>query len=330
MSSPSSRIRPLGRLDQPVDHPQHRGLAAAGRADQHHQLARRHLAGTARPTATVPSSYRLPTPSSVIVAAVADGRGTVHVCPSWPVSPGRRPGGPIRGSPGATSRDNSDTILAALRDHVTVTARGGAASRSLVALPLAVLAYWFRPLAGADPRQSPGCSTRSRRWPCSRSWRRSPVSPAPRRSSSGWCCTRCCSSSATRSPGCSRCRPRCVDAAEGMGYGRFGRLFRVELPLALPGIITGIRLATVSTVALVTVGVRARPGRSRPADLQRASSNNFYKAEIITGTLLCVALGLVLDLMLAGISRCSPRGRGGGRARDELHPQRRSCGSTTR
>ena len=39
-----------------------------------------------------------------------------------------------------------------------------------------------------------------------------------------------------------------------MGYGRLGLLWRVELPLALPGILTGLRIATVSTVALVTVG----------------------------------------------------------------------------
>ena len=50
-------------------------------------------------------------------------------------------------------------------------------------------------------------------------------------------------------------RPTSATPPTGMGYGRWGRLFRVELPLALPGIITGLRLATVSTVALVTVGV---------------------------------------------------------------------------
>ena len=63
--------------------------------------------------------------------------------------------------------------------------------------------------------------------------------------------------------------PEVRDAAEGMGYGRWGRLFRIELPLALPGILTGLRLATVSTVALVTVGVRRRPRRPRAADLRR-------------------------------------------------------------
>ena len=40
-----------------------------------------------------------------------------------------------------------------------------------------------------------------------------------------------------------------------MGYGRLRLLWRVELPLALPAIMAGLRVATVSTVALVTVGV---------------------------------------------------------------------------
>ena len=55
------------------------------------------------------------------------------------------------------------------------------------------------------------------------------------------------------------------DAATGMGYGRFARLLRVELPLALPGMLTGLRLATVSTVALVTVGaIVGNGGLGRP------------------------------------------------------------------
>jgi osmoprotectant transport system permease protein len=87
-----------------------------------------------------------------------------------------------------------------------------------------------------------------------------------------------------------------------MGYGRWGRLLRIELPLALPGILTGLRLATVSTVALVTVGVVV--GRGGLGQLIFAGfQNNFYKAEIMTGTLLCVLLALVLDLILAGLGR---------------------------
>ena len=58
---------------------------------------------------------------------------------------------------------------------------------------------------------------------------------------------------------------------------------RIELPLALPGILTGLRLATVSTVALVTVGVVV--GHGGLGQLIFAGfQNNFYKAEIMTGT----------------------------------------------
>jgi len=92
------------------------------------------------------------------------------------------------------------------------------------------------------------------------------------------------------------------DAAAGMGYGRVGRLLRIELPLALPGILTGLRLATVSTVALATVG--GIIGRGGLGDLILGGfRNNFYKAQILTASILCVLLALVLDLVLAGIGR---------------------------
>jgi osmoprotectant transport system permease protein len=87
-----------------------------------------------------------------------------------------------------------------------------------------------------------------------------------------------------------------------MGYGKFGRLWRIELPLALPGIMTGLRLATVSTVALVTVG--SLIGKGGLGDLILGGfRNNFYKAEILAGAVLCVALALVLDLALSGLTR---------------------------
>ena len=71
---------------------------------------------------------------------------------------------------------------------------------------------------------------------------------------------------------------------------------------SLPGILTGLRLATVSTVALVTVG--SLIGKGGLGDMILGGfRNNFYKAEIMTGTILCVGLALVLDLVLAGLGR---------------------------
>jgi osmoprotectant transport system permease protein len=93
-----------------------------------------------------------------------------------------------------------------------------------------------------------------------------------------------------------------LDAAQGMGYGTLRRLTGIELPLALPSIVTGLRLATVSTVALATVGVVAGHGGLGQLILG-GFRNNFYRAEIFTGTILCVALALVLDLLLAGAGR---------------------------
>ncbi len=59
-----------------------------------------------------------------------------------------------------------------------------------------------------------------------------------------------------------------------MGFGPARMLWRVELPLALPAIMAGLRVATVSTVALVTIGVVV--GHGGLGDLLgRAFSNDF-------------------------------------------------------
>jgi osmoprotectant transport system permease protein len=92
------------------------------------------------------------------------------------------------------------------------------------------------------------------------------------------------------------------DAARGLGYGRWRLLLTVELPNALPTIVAGIRLATVTTVALVTVGVVVGYGGLGTL-MFRGFRNNKYHAEILTATLLCLALALVLDLLLWLIGR---------------------------
>lgn len=92
------------------------------------------------------------------------------------------------------------------------------------------------------------------------------------------------------------------ESARGMGYSRRQMLWRVELPVAMPTIMAGIRVATVSTVALVTVGVVAGEGGLGQLIL-RGFNNNFYRAEIVTASVLTVALGLAFDLLLAGATR---------------------------
>jgi osmoprotectant transport system permease protein len=92
------------------------------------------------------------------------------------------------------------------------------------------------------------------------------------------------------------------EAAAGMGYGRLGLLWRIELPLALPGILTGVRLATVSTVALVTVGFLIGFGGFGDIILLGFNSN-FHRAPIVVGTMGCLGLALVFDLILLGLGR---------------------------
>ncbi|WP_228372638.1 ABC transporter permease [Demequina maris] len=90
--------------------------------------------------------------------------------------------------------------------------------------------------------------------------------------------------------------PDIVDAARGQGYTRNRMLFAVELPNALPSILAGLRIATVSTVALVTVGVVVGYGGLGQLMFRGMQSN--YRAQIATSSLLCLALALVLDLAL--------------------------------
>lgn len=90
--------------------------------------------------------------------------------------------------------------------------------------------------------------------------------------------------------------PAVTDAARGLGYGRWRVLTLVELPNALPSIITGLRLATVTTVALVTIGVIV--GYGGLGQLMFRGFRSQYNAEIMTATLLTVAIALVADVAL--------------------------------
>ena len=81
-----------------------------------------------------------------------------------------------------------------------------------------------------------------------------------------------------------------VDAADGMGFSRWRRLLKVELPLATPVIITGIRIATVTTVGLVTV--TALIGLGGYGDLiNDGLDRQFYTPIIVGGTLSVLVSG---------------------------------------
>ncbi len=92
------------------------------------------------------------------------------------------------------------------------------------------------------------------------------------------------------------------EAARGMGYGAARLFLQVDVPLALPAFMAGLRIATVSTVALTTVGVLV--GHGGLGQLIVGGFNaNFYRAEIVTGAVGCVLLALAADVLLAGVER---------------------------
>ncbi|MFF2850865.1 ABC transporter permease [Streptomyces sp. NPDC058001] len=90
-------------------------------------------------------------------------------------------------------------------------------------------------------------------------------------------------------------------AARGMGYGPVRMLLTVELPLALPAAMAGLRIATVSAVSLVTVG--AIVGFGGLGNLIYAGMNTYFKAQVLTASVLCVIIAVVADLVLLGVQR---------------------------
>ena len=72
----------------------------------------------------------------------------------------------------------------------------------------------------------------------------------------------------------------------------------MELPLALPVLMGGLRIATVSTVALTTIGTIV--GSGGLGDLISTGLSSNFKAQVLTASVLCVVLALVLDLLLVG------------------------------
>lgn len=89
------------------------------------------------------------------------------------------------------------------------------------------------------------------------------------------------------------------ESATGLGYGKLRLLFRIELPLALPVIMAGLRVATVSTVALTTVGTLVSYGGL--GNLIRDGVANNFKAEILAASVLCVVLAVVLDAVIVAL-----------------------------
>lgn len=86
------------------------------------------------------------------------------------------------------------------------------------------------------------------------------------------------------------------ESATGLGYGATRMLFKIDLPLALPVILAGLRVATVSTVALTTVGSLVAYGGL--GNLIKDGVSNNFRAELFTAAVLCVVLAILLDVLI--------------------------------
>ncbi|MEO5723473.1 MAG: ABC transporter permease subunit, partial [Ilumatobacteraceae bacterium] len=91
------------------------------------------------------------------------------------------------------------------------------------------------------------------------------------------------------------------DAAVGLGYGPLRSFLQIDLPLAVPTVIAGLRLATVSTISLITVG-----GALGKGALGRLFSDGIERSiavELWAGVIAVVVLALAADVLLLLIGR---------------------------
>lgn len=102
--------------------------------------------------------------------------------------------------------------------------------------------------------------------------------------------------------GLSGVTPDVLDAAHGMGLTRRQVLLRVEMPLAVPAIIAGLRIAVVTVISLATIAAYATPtGLGKP--IFDALSNGGFNTAFLAGGILCVILAIVADGLFVLLQR---------------------------
>jgi osmoprotectant transport system permease protein len=93
--------------------------------------------------------------------------------------------------------------------------------------------------------------------------------------------------------------PDVTESARALGYGPVRLLLAVELPLALPAVMAGVRITAVSTIALTTVGAIIDYGGL--GNLLVDGINRDFKAQVLAASVLCVVLALAADAVLLGV-----------------------------
>jgi osmoprotectant transport system permease protein len=103
--------------------------------------------------------------------------------------------------------------------------------------------------------------------------------------------------------------PAVVEAARGMGMSPAQVLLRVELPLAVPVILGGIRQATVMIVAIATVGATVGVNDLGQTIISAVGRSTGTLDAVLAGIIPVAAIGILADVILAGIQRALSRGR---------------------
>jgi osmoprotectant transport system permease protein len=107
--------------------------------------------------------------------------------------------------------------------------------------------------------------------------------------------------------------PDVVQAARGMGMSGWQMLRRVELPLAFPLVMTGVRSATVQVIATATLA--ALPGGGGLGRIITAGFNTYNTPQVVAGAVLVAVLALVVEGVLVVAERLLDPLRGRRRAR---------------
>jgi osmoprotectant transport system permease protein len=101
--------------------------------------------------------------------------------------------------------------------------------------------------------------------------------------------------------------PDVKDAARGMGYRELAQLMRVELPLAIPLIMAGVRTSAVQVVATATLAALVAGGGLGRYIVDGLARDD--QPRLVAGALLVAGLALATELLLAGLQRLLvPRG----------------------
>jgi osmoprotectant transport system permease protein len=95
--------------------------------------------------------------------------------------------------------------------------------------------------------------------------------------------------------------PEVIDAARGMGYNTFQRLFQIEIPLALPYIMSGLRITTVYVISWTTIAAVIGAGGLGGLIIAGLGFND--KFLIFTGTIIAIVMALVADLLMGKVEK---------------------------